>query len=185
LYEAYSSVKKATRSLAQELQRMPTRGEIAHRAEIETSKLTAIFTVFQPVTSLDMQIGDEENSVLGEFIESDQASPNERIEKHLMQEDIETVLTTLEPRSADILRERFGLGGEEPKTLEEIGQKLGLTRERVRQLEAKALQKLRNSRNSSFLEGYFSPELVKHTPQKLSKVIAAYSLAPSNQLAPI
>jgi len=184
LYESYSSAKKATKLLTQELQRMPTREEVACRADIEAPKLANLFKIFQPVTSLDMRIGDEEGSVLGELIESDQASPNERIEEHLMREDIETVLAALKPRSANILRQRFGLGGEEPKALEEIGQQLGLTRERVRQIEAKALQTLRSSNNRRFIEDYICFKNNINTP-KLGQVIATASPAPSNQLAPV
>jgi RNA polymerase sigma factor (sigma-70 family) len=144
VYEKYSDIKKTTKLLSQELKRSPRRSEIAEYADMEVSKLDNLLKSFQPIASLDIRIGDEENSTLGELIQSDHTTPADVVERRLRLENVAQLLSTLKEREAYILRERFGLGRNEPRSLESIGQELGLTRERVRQIEAKVLKKLRN-----------------------------------------
>jgi len=158
LYEKYSDIKKTTKLLAQELKRSPRRGEIADYVDMEVSKLDNLLKSFQPIASLDIRIGNEENSTLGELIKSDQHTPTDVVERRLRLENVARLLSTLKERDAYILKERFGLGRNESRSLESIGQQLGLTRERVRQLEAKALKKLRNENvRGGLFAGYSQP----------------------------
>jgi RNA polymerase sigma factor (sigma-70 family) len=167
VYEKYSDIKKTTKSLARELQRLPRRSEIADYADMEIAKLDDLLKSFQPIASLDIRIGDEENSTLGELIQSDRSTPTDIVERRLRLENVAQLLSTLKEREAYILKERFGLGRNEARSLESIGQELNLTRERVRQIEAKALEKLRNtSSRGQRLAQYSQPH---NTPTNSSK----------------
>lgn len=154
LYETISRIKKTTKLLSQEMGRKPTEEEIATRMEITIEKLRFIAKSAQLPISLETPIGKEEDSRLGDFIESDGETPEDQVSKNLLREDLENVLSTLSPRERDVLRLRYGLDDGRMKTLEEIGQIFNVTRERIRQIEAKALRKLRHPNRNSVLKEY-------------------------------
>ncbi|MDS3861530.1 RNA polymerase sigma factor RpoD [Thermosynechococcaceae cyanobacterium BACA0444] len=154
LYETISRIKKTTKLLSQEMGRKPTEEEIAERMEMTIEKLRFIAKSAQLPISLETPIGKEEDSRLGDFIESDGETPEDQVSKHLLREDLETVLCTLSPRERDVLKLRYGLDDGRMKTLEEIGQIFNVTRERIRQIEAKALRKLRHPNRNSVLKEY-------------------------------
>ncbi len=154
LYETISRIKKTTKLLSQELGRKPTEEEIATRMEMTIEKLRFIAKSAQLPISLETPIGKEEDSRLGDFIESDGETPEDEVSKSLLREDLEGVLSTLSPRERDVLRLRYGLDDGRMKTLEEIGQIFNVTRERIRQIEAKALRKLRLPNRNSVLKEY-------------------------------
>jgi len=154
LYETISRIKKTTKLLSQELGRKPTEEEIATRMEMTIEKLRFIAKSAQLPISLETPIGKEEDSRLGDFIESDGETPEDQVSKSLLREDLESVLGTLSPRERDVLRLRYGLDDGRMKTLEEIGQIFNVTRERIRQIEAKALRKLRHPNRNSILKEY-------------------------------
>jgi len=154
LYETISRIKKTTKLLSQELGRKPTEEEIATRMEMTIEKLRFIAKSAQLPISLETPIGKEEDSRLGDFIESDGETPEDQVSKSLLREDLESVLGILIPRERDVLRLRYGLDDGRMKTLEEIGQIFNVTRERIRQIEAKALRKLRHPNRNSILKEY-------------------------------
>jgi RNA polymerase primary sigma factor len=154
LYETISRIKKTTKLLSQEMGRKPTEEEIATRMEMTIEKLRFIAKSAQLPISLETPIGKEEDSRLGDFIESDGEMPEDQVAKNLLREDLEGVLATLSPREKDVLRLRYGLDDGRMKTLEEIGQIFNVTRERIRQIEAKALRKLRHPNRNSVLKEY-------------------------------
>lgn len=154
LYETISRIKKTTKLLSQEMGRKPTEEEIATRMEITIEKLRFIAKSAQLPISLETPIGKEEDSRLGDFIESDSETPEDQVSKNLLREDLESVLDTLSPRERDVLKLRYGLDDGRMKTLEEIGQIFNVTRERIRQIEAKALRKLRHPNRNSVLKEY-------------------------------
>ena len=154
LYETISRIKKTTKLLSQELGRKPTEEEISTRMEMTIEKLRFIAKSAQLPISLETPIGKEEDSRLGDFIESDGETPEDQVSKSLLREDLESVLGSLSPRERDVLRLRYGLDDGRMKTLEEIGQIFNVTRERIRQIEAKALRKLRHPNRNSILKEY-------------------------------
>ncbi|MEL4894609.1 RNA polymerase sigma factor RpoD [Crocosphaera sp. Alani8] len=154
LYETISRIKKTTKLLSQEMRRKPTEEEIATRMEMTIEKLRFIAKSAQLPISLETPIGKEEDSRLGDFIEADGETPEDEVSKNLLREDLENVLDTLSPRERDVLRLRYGLDDGRMKTLEEIGQIFNVTRERIRQIEAKALRKLRHPNRNSILKEY-------------------------------
>ena len=154
LYETISRIKKTTKILSQEMHRKPTEEEIADRMEMTIEKLRFIAKSAQLPISLETPIGKEEDSRLGDFIEADGETPEDEVSKNLLREDLENVLDTLSPRERDVLRLRYGLDDGRMKTLEEIGQIFNVTRERIRQIEAKALRKLRHPNRNSILKEY-------------------------------
>ena len=154
LYETISRIKKTTKTLSQEFGRKPTEEEIAESMEMTIEKLRFIAKSAQLPISLETPIGKEEDSRLGDFIEADIENPEQDVAKNLLREDLEGVLATLSPRERDVLRLRYGLDDGRMKTLEEIGQIFDVTRERIRQIEAKALRKLRHPNRNSVLKEY-------------------------------
>jgi RNA polymerase primary sigma factor len=154
LYETISRIKKTTKLLSQEMGRKPSEEEIATRMEMTIEKLRFIAKSAQLPISLETPIGKEEDSRLGDFIESDGETPEDQVAKSLLREDLESVLCTLSPRERDVLKLRYGLDDGRMKTLEEIGQIFNVTRERIRQIEAKALRKLRHPNRNSVLKEY-------------------------------
>tara|TARA_Y100001968_G_scaffold322872_1_gene359676 strand:- start:2331 stop:3659 length:1329 start_codon:yes stop_codon:yes gene_type:complete len=154
LYETISRIKKTTKVLSQEFGRKPTEEEIAESMEMTIEKLRFIAKSAQLPISLETPIGKEEDSRLGDFIEADIENPEQDVAKTLLREDLEGVLATLSPRERDVLRLRYGLDDGRMKTLEEIGQIFDVTRERIRQIEAKALRKLRHPNRNGVLKEY-------------------------------
>ena len=154
LYETISRIKKTTKILSQEFGRKPTEEEIAESMEMTIEKLRFIAKSAQLPISLETPIGKEEDSRLGDFIEADIENPDQDVAKNLLREDLEGVLATLSPRERDVLRLRYGLDDGRMKTLEEIGQIFDVTRERIRQIEAKALRKLRHPNRNGILKEY-------------------------------
>jgi RNA polymerase primary sigma factor len=148
---------KAARQLEQEHGRKPTPEEIAVEMGIEPRKVQWMLKVSWRPLSLEQPVGEEEDSELGSFIEDEGVpTPTQSAYDNLLREKVEEVLATLTPREARILRLRFGLQNGRNYTLEEVGQKFGLTRERIRQIEGKALRRLRHPRRSRRLRDYLS-----------------------------
>lgn len=148
---------KTARRLEQENGRKPTPEEIAGELDIEPRKVRWMLKVSWQPLSLERPVGEEEDSELGNFIKDDSSpTPPQSAYQNLLQDKVEEVLSTLTPREARILRLRFGLHNGRSYTLEEVGQKFGLTRERIRQIEGKALRRLRHPRRSRQLREYLS-----------------------------
>jgi RNA polymerase primary sigma factor len=155
MIETINKSIKVSRDLVQELGREPMADEIAERLEMPVEKVRAILKIAQEPISLETPIGEEKDSHLGDFIEDkDVISPANAAAFVLLQEQISKVLGTLKDREAEVLRLRFGLNDGYPHTLEEVGNTFKVTRERVRQIEAKALRKLRHPSRSRKLKGY-------------------------------
>ncbi|HEY9679125.1 MAG TPA: RNA polymerase sigma factor RpoD [Drouetiella sp.] len=153
--ETINKVKKVTRQLSQTYGRKPTEEEIATAMEITVTKLRDIMKVAQEPVSLETPVGKEDDSRLGDFIEDqDSETPATSITHQLLREDIIQVMAALGHRERDVLRLRFGLDDGRQRTLEEVGQLFGVTRERIRQIEAKALRKLRHPQRSRRLRDY-------------------------------
>jgi len=146
-----------SRQLEQAWGRKPTPEELALEMDLEPSKVRWMLRVSRHPVSLERPVGEEEDSELGNFIEDEDApTPPDAAYHHLLQEKLEDVLSTLTPREARILRLRFGLQNGRSYTLEEVGKKFGLTRERIRQIEGQALRKLRHPRRSRQLRDYLA-----------------------------
>ena len=155
MVETINKLKKVTRELSQELSRRPTEEELSEKMGISVSKLREIVKIAQEPLSLETPIGKEEDSKLGEFIPDDSAdAPIKTVASELLKEDLAEVLCTLSARERDVLRLRFGMDDGRQRTLEEVGQLFGVTRERIRQIEAKALRKLRHPNRRKKLEEY-------------------------------
>ena len=155
MVETINKLKKVTRRLAQEFSRKPTEEELAMEMNVSISKLREIIKIAQEPLSLETPIGKEEDSRLGDFIADKEAdAPIKTVESALLREDLAEVLCTLSPRERDVLRLRFGMDDGRQRTLEEVGQLFGVTRERIRQIEAKALRKLRHPNRSKRLREY-------------------------------
>ena len=155
MVETINKLKKVTRRLAQEFSRKPTEEELAMEMNVSISKLREIIKIAQEPLSLETPIGKEEDSRLGDFIEDKEAdAPIKTVASDLLREDLAEVLCTLSPRERDVLRLRFGMDDGRQRTLEEVGQLFGVTRERIRQIEAKALRKLRHPNRSKRLKEY-------------------------------
>ena len=148
---------QVSRQLEQVWGRKPTPEELADHMDLEPSKVRWMLRVSRHPVSLERPVGEEEDSELGNLIEDEDApTPPDAAYHHLLQEKLEDVLSTLTPREARILRLRFGLQNGRSYTLEEVGKKFGLTRERIRQIEGQALRKLRHPRRSRQLRDYLS-----------------------------
>ncbi|MDR1734299.1 MAG: RNA polymerase sigma factor RpoD [Oscillospiraceae bacterium] len=155
MVETINKVKKTSASLLHELGRDPTIGEISAKLRMEESKVREILRVAQEPVSLETPIGEEEDSLLGDFIpDEDAPAPADRASAMLLKEQLQDVLNTLTPREAKVLAMRFGLGDGRPRTLEEVGKEFNVTRERIRQIEAKALRKLRHPSRSKRLKDF-------------------------------
>ena len=155
MVETINKLKKVTRRLARERSRKPTEEELAAEMGVSISKLRDIVKIAQEPLSLETPIGKEEDSRLGDFIEDTGAdAPIKTVASELLKEDLAEVLCTLSARERDVLRLRFGMDDGRQRTLEEVGQLFGVTRERIRQIEAKALRKLRHPNRRKKLEEY-------------------------------
>jgi RNA polymerase primary sigma factor len=153
--ERIRQMYRTAQSLEQELGRRPTPEEIADQMDLPPEAIRSMMDASQHAIALERPVGDDGDSEFGDFIEDqDSPSPVESATQHLLEETIEEVLSELTPRQSHILRLRFGLGGGEPHTLEEIANKFGLSRERIRQLEKEALRRLRHPRLAHNLRDY-------------------------------
>ena len=155
MVETINKLMRISRQLLQEYGREPTIEEIADAMGMTEDKVREILKIAQEPVSLETPIGEEEDSHLGDFIEDeDVLAPVDAVSFYLLKEQLEDVLGTLTPREERVLRLRFGLDDGRPRTLEEVGQEFGVTRERIRQIEAKALRKLRHPSRSKKLKDY-------------------------------
>lgn len=155
MVETINKVKKANSQLLHQNGKEPTPEEIADFLDMPTEKVREILRVSQEPVSLETPIGEEEDSHLGDFIPDDDAlAPADAASMSLLKEQLDEVLKTLTPREAKVLSLRFGLKDGNPKTLEEVGKEFNVTRERIRQIEAKALRKLRHPSRSRKLRDY-------------------------------
>lgn len=155
MVETIHKVSRASRQLLQELGREPTTEEIAQALDITPDKVRDIMKIAQDPVSLETPIGEEEDSHLGDFVEdTDSPAPSEAASYSLLREQLCNVLHTLTPREEQVLKLRFGLEDGRPRTLEEVGKQFNITRERIRQIEAKALRKLRHPSRSKPLRDY-------------------------------
>lgn len=155
MVETINKLIRISRQLLQQLGREPSPDEIAKEMEITVDRVREIMKIAQEPVSLETPIGEEEDSHLGDFIEDQEApAPAEAASFMLLKEQLEDVLDTLTPREEKVLRLRFGLDDGRARTLEEVGQSFGVTRERIRQIEAKALRKLRHPSRSHKLRDF-------------------------------
>ncbi|GAC1500653.1 MAG: RNA polymerase sigma factor RpoD [Candidatus Saccharimonadales bacterium] len=156
MVETINKLLRTQRRLTQELNREPSNDEIAKEMEIDVDKVEHIMKIKQDISSLDASIrDDEEDSVLADFIEDeDTVSPEESATGQLLKEQVKDMLSALTEREQKILKLRFGLEDGKSHTLEEVGQEFSVTRERIRQIEAKALAKLRKHRDAKKLHDY-------------------------------
>ena len=147
MVETINKVLRATRKLTNELNREPTVEEIAKEMGMEPEKIDYVMKIKQDIASLDATVGrdgDDEDSVLGDFIEDEgRVSPEDAAAAQMLKEQIAEILSSLSEREQKVVKLRFGIGGGRPHTLEEVGAEFSVTRERIRQIEAKALSKLR------------------------------------------
>ncbi|HPL01500.1 MAG TPA: RNA polymerase sigma factor RpoD [bacterium] len=155
MIETINKLIRVQRQLVQDLGREPTPEEIAQEMGIEVEKVEHIIKISQETVSLESPVGEESDSKLGDFIEDDKnLSPEENAIYQLLKEDVDRFLQVLAPREQKVLKMRFGLETGRTHTLEEVGKEFGVTRERIRQIEAKALQKLKKSEQSDNIHNY-------------------------------
>lgn len=158
MVETINKLLRTQRRMTQELNREPTIEELSEELEMEPEKIEYVMKIKQDISSLDASVGrdgDEEDSVLGDFIEDeDTISPEDSATNQLLKEQVRDVLSSLSDREQKIVRMRFGLDSGKSHTLEEVGQEFAVTRERIRQIEAKALAKLRKHKDAKKLYEY-------------------------------
>ena len=158
MVETINKVLRTTRKLTQELNREPTTEEIAKELDMEVDKVEYVMRIKQDIASLDASVGrdgDDEDSVLGDFVEDEErVSPEDSAATQILKEQLASIIATLSDREQKIIKMRFGIGGERPHTLEEVGTEFSVTRERIRQIEAKALSKLRKHKDTKKLHEY-------------------------------
>ena len=157
MVETINRVLRTSHSMVQSLGREPTTEEVAQELHMEVSKVEEIMKIAQEPVSLETPVGEEEDSHLGDFLpDSDASQPPEEASHTLLHEQLEDVLATLTPREQQVLRMRFGLQDGKPHTLEEVGKEFDVTRERIRQIESKALRKLRHPSRSKKLRDFLN-----------------------------
>lgn len=158
MVETINKVLRTTRKLTTDLNREPTIEEIANELHMEPEKVDYVMRIKQDIASLDASVGrdgDDEDSVLGDFVEDEERdSPEDSAANQILKEQLSEIISTLTDREQKIIRLRFGIGGGRPHTLEEVGAEFDVTRERIRQIEAKALSKLRKNKETKKLHEY-------------------------------
>lgn len=153
--EALSKMNTVSRLLFQELNREPTVEEIAAKMEISEKKVKELRSLIKEPVSMDSTLGEDEDTSIGDLVADEEEAPIEAIFKEHISKKVQEVLSTLDTREAEIISMRYGIGVPAPRTLEEIGKHFGLTKERIRQIEEKALRKLRNPLRSAQLKECF------------------------------
>ena len=157
MVETINRVSRTSRALVQELGREPTLAEISQHLGISEEKIAEVMKIAQDPVSLETPVGEEDDSHLGDFIpDSDVTEPAESASFNMLRQQLADVMQTLSPRECKVLRLRFGLEDGRAHTLEEVGREFDVTRERVRQIEAKALRKLRHPSRSRILKDFLS-----------------------------
>ncbi|MBQ8908357.1 MAG: RNA polymerase sigma factor RpoD [Clostridia bacterium] len=157
MVETIHKVSRTSKQLLQEFGREPTTEEIAERLGMPPERVREIMKIAQDPVSLETPVGEEEDSHLGDFVEDTETpTPAENASRTMLQEQLANVLHTLTPREEEVIRLRFGLSDGHPHTLEEVGECFKITRERIRQIEAKALRKLRHPGRSKLLRDYLN-----------------------------
>ena len=160
MVETINKLLRTQRRMTQELNREPTMDELAKELDMEPSKIEYVMKIKQDIHSLDAGVGrdgEEEDSVLGDFIEDeDSTTPEESASNQLLKEQVQAILSSLSDREQKIVKMRFGLDNGKSHTLEEVGQEFAVTRERIRQIEAKALAKLRKHKDAKKLHEYLN-----------------------------
>ena len=158
MVDTINKVLRASRKLTSELNREPTIEEIAKEMDMDVEKVDYVMRIKQDIASLDQSVGkdgDDEDSVLGDFVEDeDRVSPEDSAANQMLKEQLAEIISTLSEREQKIIKLRFGIGGGRPHTLEEVGAEFSVTRERIRQIEAKALSKLRKNKDTKKLQEY-------------------------------
>ena len=155
MVETINKLTRVQRQLVQDLGREPTTEELAECMGMEPAKIREIQNISQDPISIDKPVGEEEDSHLVDFISNDElAAPEEEVARNLLKEDLIKALNTLTDRERKVIELRFGLKDGVPMTLEQVGKKFGVTRERIRQIETKAIRKLSRASSSKKLEGY-------------------------------
>jgi RNA polymerase primary sigma factor len=159
MVEHMNRLTRMRRQMHQELEREPTVEELAVKLQLEPERVRELLRISQDPLSLDSPVGEEDESNLGDFIEdSSTDGPADAATKTMLTEAVEDVLGELSEREQEIVRMRFGLDGGQAKTLEEVGKQFGVTRERIRQIEAKTLAKLRHPQRSHRLREFLEAE---------------------------
>ena len=157
MVETINKVLRTAHSMVQDLGRDPTADEIAKQMDMPVEKVAEILKMAQEPVSLETPVGEEDDSHLGDFIQDQKiAEPAEAVSFNLLHEQLEKLLEGLSPREATVLRMRFGLVDGRPYTLEEVGKEFNVTRERIRQIESKALRKLRHPSRSKLLRDFLN-----------------------------
>ena len=158
MHETINKLLRITRKLTTELNREPTTEEIAEEMDMDVDKIDYIMRIKPDNTSLDQSVGkdgDDEDSVLGDFVEDEERiSPEDSAANQMLKEQLAEIIASLSEREQKIIKLRFGVGGGRPHTLEEVGAEFSVTRERIRQIEAKALSKLRKNKDTKKLQEY-------------------------------
>ena len=158
MVETINKVLRSSRKLTQELNREPTNEEIAKEMGMDVEKIEYVMRIKQDIASLDASVGkdgDDEDSVLGDFVEDEERiSPEDSAANQILKDQLAEIITSLSDREQKIIKLRFGIGGGRPHTLEEVGAEFSVTRERIRQIEAKALSKLRKHKDTKKLHEY-------------------------------
>ena len=155
MVETINKLRRVTRQLLQELGRDPTSEEIAEKMGMSEARICEIQKIGQEPLSLEKPVGEEDDSQISDFVEDDSIkSPIESASQSMLKEQLFAAIDTLTPREQKVIRLRYGLDDSHPRTLEEVGKEFDVTRERIRQIEAKALRKLRHPNRSKKLEGF-------------------------------
>jgi DNA-directed RNA polymerase specialized sigma24 family protein len=175
MIETINKLVRTSRYLIQELGREPTPEEIAVKMEMPVDKVRKVLKIAKEPISLETPVGEEEDSHLGDFIEDKKViSPHDAIASINLAEQTRRVLATLTPREEKVLRMRFGIGEESDHTLEEVGQDFNVTRERIRQIEAKALRKLRHPSRSKKLKNFIKTTIREFLNEQNTNYVTLY-----------
>jgi RNA polymerase primary sigma factor len=167
MVDTLNQLARVSRALLEQLGREPNEEELAYGMGITVDKVQELKKISQQPVSLESPIGEEEDSHLGDFVEDKMAiAPLEAASEAMFRNEVEDILATLRPRERRVVQLRFGLVDDEPRTLEEVGRRMGLTRERIRQIEATALRKLRHPSRSKVLRDYTEDHPIRNREEE-------------------